>query len=69
MTPPGPAACRCAGIRCGKRGAFLLRLAPAMSDPLPGLQEAGGVSRAMTLGDAFGAAAREIWIGPVYLGR
>jgi len=47
----------------------LRSLALAVPDPLPGLQEAGGVSRAMTLGDAFGAAAREIWIGPVYLGR
>ena len=23
----------------------------------------------MSFGDAFGAAAREVWIGPVYLGR
>lgn len=41
----------------------------AVSGPLPGLQETGGVSGAMTLGDAFGQAEREIWISPVYLGR
>jgi hypothetical protein len=52
-----------------RQAASFPRVALAVSGPVPGLQETWGGSDAMNLGGTFGAAVREIRIGPVYLGK